>query len=121
MATNENVALMAWREMLNLANNPTQNAAAMALRDMQWGTSLMGYRADREPDASWYRPSSHRPPNQREIEYRRREEERILKMKNSMFFKIQKRLGGKEEDILKQMEEREKQPEPIIPRPSWSK
>jgi hypothetical protein len=30
-------------------------------------------------------------------------------------------LGEKEEDILKKMEEKEKRPEPINPRPSWSK
>jgi len=83
--------------------------------------NLIGYRAGREPDASWYRPNNHRPPSQGEIEYRRREEERIRKMKDSFYFKSQKFFGGEEEDILKQMEEREKQLEPIIPRPSWSK
>jgi len=39
-----------------------------------------GYRAGREPDASWYRPSNHRPPSQAEIEQdkelRRRNEAR---------------------------------------------
>jgi len=81
----------------------------------------IGYRADREPDASWYRPSPHKPPKKGEIEYRRREEDRIQKMKDSFYFKSQKFFGREEEDILKQMEEEEKRPSPIMPRPSWSK
>ena len=83
MANEENVAARAWRESM---------------------ARVIGYRADREPDASWYRPSNHRPPSQREVEYRRREEERIRKMKDSFYFKSQKFFGGKEEEILKKME-----------------
>jgi len=39
MANEENVAARAWRESM---------------------ARVIGYRADREPDASWYRPSNHK-------------------------------------------------------------
>ncbi len=107
----------------------------------------VGFRADREPDASWHRPSNHRSPsadeqweerlNQKNLERemrqaeerdaqerarlrrreenRLREEERIRKMKNSLYFIIQ-RIGRKEEDILKQMEnEDDSDYRPLLP------
>jgi len=79
--------------------------------------NLIGYRADREPDASWYRPSNHRPPSQGEIEYRRREEERINKIKSSWGFKWRRFFAGNlydteaeaDEATLKLIEEKERE------------
>jgi hypothetical protein len=82
MANDENIAEKAWREIVErrprensatmalrefnnrMANSPSDNVAAIAWREFNTRANLTGYRADREPDASWYRPSNHRPPSQ---------------------------------------------------------
>jgi len=139
MATNENIAARAWRETFNNpANSQDENVAAIAQREYTraWHQALfnyqtnnqnenaalmawldIGYRADREPDASWYRSSNHRPPSHGEIEYRRREEERINKIKSSWKFKVLKIMGRNlydteaeaDEATLKLIEEKERE------------
>jgi len=59
---------------------PTEPQDASAKRESFFSKGLPDYRADREPDASWYRPSNHKPnvyPNTLEqAAYQKREEEK---------------------------------------------
>jgi hypothetical protein len=56
---------------------PPAGSIVMGLRASHFQKPL-GYRADREPDASWHRPSYHKPP-EHEREYTEEERERAFR------------------------------------------